>query len=262
MAKARSEKIKSITKKSQPVKSSVDSTPKDVHPWRLCPHGKHWVSTHPLHTAPSKLHPEGVTTTRHGHCANNPSKKDQLYPDEIHEMADDHFGRLKKLPTPDKLDSDYGNEYDRLIAGWTKYWNEVLSPVNPLDLNLVKALISTESDFKKTEKTLASKGNWARGLMQITDKTIIILKDEKGELRDFLINLDQNKAFDPNLNICAGIRWLFHKKQLLEHKLKRNATWEEAAMEYKSYTEKLKRGEKSAIKQRDKFLKRYQRLIK
>lgn len=187
---------------------------------------------------------------------------DQLYPDEIIEIANRHFGRLKDLPTGNRLGSPNENKYDLLIAGWTKYWNDVFGPATPLDPNLVKALISTESDFGKTRKALAGKKNWARGLMQITDETIKTLKDEKGELRDHLINIDQNKADDPNLNICAGIRWLFQKKRLLEAKLNREASWEEAVMEYKSYTQKLRRKEKSAVQQWNKFLDRYERLKK
>ena len=64
------------------------------------------------------------------------------------------------------------------------------------------------------------------------------------KLRDFLIDIDQKDAIDPNLNICAGVRWLFHKKKLLEHKLKRSASSQEAVMEYKSYTKELKLGAK------------------
>ncbi len=244
-----------------PLKTPPQAKDGKAHPWRMCPLGQHWVSTHPLRVKPSKKNPGG-TATRHGHCRKNSSGKDQLYPDEIHEIADSRFGRLRKLPTPNKLGSFSENKYDRMIAGWTKYWNEVLDPAEPLDSNLVKALISTESDFSPKKKALASKENWARGLMQVTDETIKILKDETGELKNFLINLDENKANDPNLNICAGIRWLFQKKKLLEHKLKRGVTWDEAAMEYKSYTGNLKKGEKSAIRQRNKFLERYGKLKK
>jgi hypothetical protein len=226
---------------------------KKLHIWRMCPIGEHWVSAHPLHT-------KARVSTRRGHCRTNPSKKDQLYPDEMLEIAQSHFGRLKKLPAPIKLGATNGNDYDRIIAGWTKYWNEVLDPKDPLDSNLVKALISTETDFRRNKKVLASKRNWARGLMQVTDETINILKDESGELKDFLVNLDENKAYDPNLNICAGIRWLFHKKKLLESRLGRAASWEEAAMEYKSYTQGIKKADKSAILQRNKFLDRYGRL--
>ncbi|MGE3974904.1 MAG: transglycosylase SLT domain-containing protein [Bdellovibrionales bacterium] len=231
------------------------------HSWRMCPAGKHWVSTHSLRVPISEKNPSGMTV-RDGHCRINRSKKDQIYSDEISEIASRFFKRVKKLPKPDKLNKSKGNDYDRLIAGWTKYWNEVLKSKQPLDPNLVKVLIRTESDFNEKAKVLANKGNWARGLMQVTDQTIEILKNEKGELKDFLINIDQQEAFDPNLNICAGVRWLFHKKYLLESRLKRVVSWEEAAMEYKSYTKELREGKANAIEQREKFLILYERLKK
>jgi hypothetical protein len=234
---------------------------KRSHPWRMCPPGKHWVVSHPLHVPISEKNPSGLTI-RDEHCRLNRSKKDQIYSDELQKIAQEHFSRLKKLPTPDKLGHSNGNDYDRIIAGWTKYWNEILKTKVPLDSNLVKALIRTESDFKEKNKVLASKGNWARGLMQVTDETIEILKNEKGELKDFLVDIDQKEAYDPNLNIAAGVRWLFHKKHLLESRLKRDVSWEEAAMEYKAYTKDIKMGKKSAIKQRDKFLEIYKRLKK
>ena len=229
------------------------------HPWRMCPAGEHWVVTHPRHVTPSKKNPKGVTIVE-GHCRDNPSRKDQIYPEEIQKIALKHFNKLKYLPVSDNLDRKKGNDYDKLIAGWTKFWNEVLKTDESLDLNLVKALVKTESEFKEKAKNRAGKRNWARGLMQLTDETIKILKDEKGELKDFLVNIDQNDANDPNLNICAGIRWLFHKKKLLEHKLHRKVSWEEAVMEYKSYTRDLKMGKNRAMEQRDKFLELYKRL--
>ena len=230
-----------------------------IHPWRLCPSGQHWVSAHSLRVESSAKNPDGVTVRR-AHCHSNPSGKDQIYPDEIHEIAGARFQKLKKLPSSEKLGSRYGNRFDSLIAGWVKYWSDIFQPVEPLDPNLVKALISTESDFGQRKKALASKGNWARGLMQVTDQTLKILKDEKGELKDYLVNVDENKAYDPNLNICAGVRWLFHKKTLLESKLRRRASWEEVVMEYKSYTQGLKKKNRSAIIQKEKFLKRYESL--
>lgn len=40
---------------------------------------------------------------------------------------------------------------------------------------------------------------------------------------------------DPSLNIMAGIRWMFHKKNLIGRKLKRDISWLEALMYYKGY---------------------------
>ena len=79
------------SRKSSAVKKNTKIDPKPtsppVHSWRMCPYGEHWVSTHPMHVPPSKTHPEDSVTTRHEHCARNPSGKDQLYPDEIQEIA-------------------------------------------------------------------------------------------------------------------------------------------------------------------------------
>jgi hypothetical protein len=76
--------------------------------------------------------------------------------------------------------------------------------------------------------------------MQVTNATIGYLKDEDGELSDHLINIDQEDIFDPNLNIAAGVRWLFQKRRLASAKLGRQATWEEAVAEYKAYLRRKK----------------------
>ena len=55
------------------------------------------MRTHSLTIPPSKNHPAGSVTTRRGHCAHNPSGRDQLYPDEIHEM-EDNFPKGKEKP--------------------------------------------------------------------------------------------------------------------------------------------------------------------
>ncbi len=240
--------------------SKQKSTLTKSHPWRVCPAGQHWVMAHPLTVPMSTKNPDGKTT-RGPLCRTNPSRKDQIYADEILKISEKYFGRLKKLPTKNSLGRKNGNAYDRIIAGWVKYWNDILRPKEKLDADFIKALISSESDFREKEKVLASKSNWARGLMQVTDETLVILKDERGELQNHLINIDQKEIYDPSLNICAGVRWLFHKKKLLKHRLKRSATWEEAAMEYKAYTNLIKRGDKSALKQRDKLRDRYRRLL-
>lgn len=204
-----------------------------VHKWRLCPLGEHWRRTHPLHVKPSTKNPDGITT-RHGHCVKNPTRKDQLYKDEIDEIAEVHFRELTGAPVSDNLDYNNGNSFDVIIRGWTRYWNDVFQPKEQLDPNLVKSLIATESGFKVKQDTKVPRRKIkARGLMQITDETLKILTDEKGELKDHFITLDRDDVDEPNSNICAGIRWLFKKKELASWRLKRDATWEEAVEEYK-----------------------------
>ncbi|MBI3018341.1 MAG: hypothetical protein HYY61_00380 [Deltaproteobacteria bacterium] len=98
----------------------------------------------------------GFTQVR-GHCVENSSKKDQIYPEELEKIAEEYFGKLKGSPRNDDLNYPQGNKFDHLIRGWTKYWNEVLKPSESLDPDLVKALIATESSFKITEENYAGK---------------------------------------------------------------------------------------------------------
>lgn len=207
---------------------------KQTHSWRLCPTGEYWRRTHPLRIPPSKKNPAGSVTTRRGHCVTNPTGKDQLYPDEIQEITEQYFSKVKGKPCLNDLGfKNKGNQYDDLIAGWTKYWNEVFKPETPLDHNIVKALIASESGFDP--KTLANKKNKnsARGLLQITNDTRKILGDESGELKDHYLTLTREDLDDPSNNICAGIRWLFRKHAIASSLLKRTATWEEAVAEFK-----------------------------
>jgi len=39
---------------------------------------------------------------------------------------------------------------------------------------------------------------------------------------------------NPSANICAGVRWLFRKKETAAALLKRTATWEETVEDYKA----------------------------
>ncbi len=91
-------KTKTLNRKVKPRKESVikktqkiDPKPTlpAVHPWRMCPYGEHWVKTHP----------EGSVTTRHEHCARNPSGKDQLYPRWLFEKRRLLSSHLKKPAT-------------------------------------------------------------------------------------------------------------------------------------------------------------------
>ena len=178
------EKNKKIRRKpARKPRKKPQPTPRSdirVHSWRVCPYGEHWVRTHPMHVPPSKTHPSGSVTTRHEHCAHNPSGKDQLYPDEIREIATQHFPNLKNKPCP--LPSKFGaagSKYDDLIAGWVQYWNELLKPDVPLDPNLIKALIASESSFDPKKLADPKNSNSARSLTQITNDTRKLLGGQR-----------------------------------------------------------------------------------
>lgn len=236
--KAKTPNLKKTASTTPPSKKTVEVKPRrplpPVHPWRICPYGEHWVKTHPLHVPPSKTHPEGSVTTRHEHCARNPSGKDQLYPEEIQEIAGQNFANLKSKPCPIDLGfHNKGDKYDDFIAGWVQYWNDVLKPDEPLDSNLVKALIASESSFLPNKLANPKNSNSARGLTQITNDTRKILDGYHGDLKDHLITVTKEELNDPNVNICAGVRWLFEKRRLASFHLKRAASWVEAVWEYK-----------------------------
>lgn len=252
-------------RKSPAVKKNTKIDPKPtlppVHSWRVCPYGEHWVRTHPMHVPPSKTHPEGSVTTRHEHCARNPSGKDQLYPDEIQEIASQNFANLKNKPCPRSLIFGVdGKKYDNLIAGWTQYWNEVLKPDESLEPNLVKALIASESGFDPNALANKKSSNSARGLMQITNESRKLLGGDHGGLKDHLITVSKAELNDPNLNICAGIRWLFEKRRLLSSRLERPATWLEAIWDYKAV--KRAKTKKKAEEIKTKFYNFYAELQK
>lgn len=202
-----------------------------AHPWRLCPVGEHWVRRHPKNLGSGKI------TDHDGHCRKNKKSKSEFYhADELNLIADSYFESVKSdpeiMPVPDSLGFPDGNKYDLLIAGWTKFWNEVLKSEEPLSPDLVKALMATESSFKTPKDQKSSDGD-ARGLIQVTESTRKILQNLKGELKNHHIELSVDESRNPVTNVAAGIRWLHHKKFLLERRLKRQVSWEEAIVEYK-----------------------------
>ena len=234
--------IEKVLSKKNPKESAPSSTPSiepqapKTHPWRLCPVGEHWVVEHDL-SIPASSQGPGYTTLRHGHCRKNPGGKEVYTAQEFREIAHHYFGRLRNdleaMPVSDDLGyANVGNIYDLSIAGWTKFWNETLKPERPLTPDFVKALIATETSFLILPDT-PSKSGAARGLIQITEATRKILQDPKGELSNHLIELTVEESRETDPNIAAGIRWLYYKRYLLEHRIKREASWEEAAAEYK-----------------------------
>jgi uncharacterized protein with HEPN domain len=209
-----------------------------AHRWRNCPLGYYYVHPYPRQVLSSPKNPDGVTSVRE-HCRRNPSGKDQLYPREMKWLteslvrnANEISGRVGKLKEPATA-----NDCDQVILIWTQYWNEVFSAVDPLDPDVIKALLGSESSFRpvvKTEPRVAGR-NFARGPLQITDQTRKALGDEKGELKEHFLTLTKEEVRQHEYAIPAAIRWLFHKKQAAAKYLGRDASWDEAVADYKSY---------------------------
>ncbi|MBU6153396.1 MAG: DUF86 domain-containing protein [Bdellovibrionales bacterium] len=225
-----------LTKLSTTLEKSALLIAQPIHPWRQCPHGYYHVVKHPRVVPPSPKNPGGITDVRE-HCRKNPSGKDQLYPQEMDAMLDRFLQEINGTSLKALPQFPGSNAYDQQILFWTKYWNEVLAGASEnLDPNLIKALMGSESDFNPRVKPVRiGKGNFARGLMQITDQTRKILANEKGELKDHFLTLSAKDLNSSSHSICASIRWLFHKKQMASRKLGRPASWIEAIGAYKSY---------------------------
>lgn len=215
-------------------KSPTKDHPTAVQKWRQCPLGQHYRRS--LYQHPYTRNDKPVRGSHHrATCVRNTSGKDEIYSDELEIIARKYFSDLSGPPFKDDFEfKSKGNKYDAFIRGWTQYWNDVLKPTIPLDPSLVKALIASESSFKSTSENKVGPGNKARGLLQITDESLKILRDENGELRDHLVTVYQNEMSNPNLNIAAGIRWLFRKKEIADSRLGENSTWRDAVAFYKS----------------------------
>jgi predicted nucleotidyltransferase len=231
---------------------------REVHPWRVCPYGQHWVVRHPRLPVGRQL--QDVD----GHCRKNPSGKDLLRGEEIELIAKNPlFQNSHPLPNPyrgkEKLLSP--EAFDGLIAGWCKYWNEIFLPDKPITPDFIKALIESESRFNPLAIAQNKKVGPARGLVQLTEQTWRILKDQKGEIKDHYVDLQKQELFDPNKNICAAIRWLFRKREILQKRLSRSPDWVETIAEYKGLGPDLKKKGPKSLKVMNDFLviyKRYQ----
>lgn len=255
--------------RKEPMKGDSAKAEKS-HSWRLCHIGEHWVTDHSLWVPPTEKRP-GYHTTRDGHCATNPTRgktkviKDYLTAEEMQIMADKNFSTLSGSPASGKL-PEYvvgADNFDQFIRGWTKYWNDIFAPDEPLDPDLVKALIATESGFRlKPPAPNAGIAGKAHGLIQLTDQAIKALGDPKGELLNHLVKISTEDTSDPNLSIGAAVRWLFRKRDIASHRLKRQATWREAIAEYKSYLPDMVNGKDPNPEQMQKLDDIYKRLKK
>jgi soluble lytic murein transglycosylase-like protein len=172
------------------------------------------VREHPLRVPISQKNPTGVTIRdRHPRRV----KGTYLDRDEVESTFKDYD--RKKLIYPGKLEVEDSEKYDELIAVWTDYFNRKLNADPPLDPDIVKALIASESDFIENPKNPK-----ATGIIQITPETFQVLQDSRGEGKEFIFRDIRKKDLkDPAINIPMGIRWLHRKKRLADGKLGRSA---------------------------------------
>lgn len=204
-----------------------------AHPWRACPIGYHFVKKHNRKFRATVSKASQKTSVR-AHCRHNPSGKDQLYAEEILSISKvaDHGS----APAAGSMKATNAQKYDAQIRVWTQYWNDIFRPNTPLTPNTVKALIFSESSFRENINDVRiRKNNYARGLLQVTDQTRAILKDEKGEVKDHYLDVSPNEIKIPDVALAVAVRWLFHKKELASKYLKREATWDESVAHYKAY---------------------------
>lgn len=186
------------------------------------------VREHPLHVPVSEKNPTGITTRdRHVRrlkgtyldaaeiesILKNYDRKGIIYPSK---------GRLDMYPNADK--------YDDAIAVWTDYFNKKFNADPPLDPDVVKALMASESGFRVNPP----ENKKAFGITQITPSTLKIVQDPKGEAKDFIFNeVRQKDLEDPTIAIPMGVRWLFRKRATAMSKLGRAPNHEEMILEYK-----------------------------
>ncbi len=194
-----------------PVKKKTKTVIVREHPRRVPiskknPSGKTSVDRHLRHLDGQYLDLNLIDTT-----FKNYDKKNILYPAK---------GKLN-LPDEDK--------YDDYIAIWVDYFSKKLNLKSPLDPDMIKALIASESTFNPN----AVNAN-ATGLTQVTTDTLKILQDLGGESKDFVFKDIRRKDLkDPNASIALGVRWLAYKKSYAEKVLKRAATSDEVIQVYK-----------------------------
>lgn len=219
---------------------------KKSHPWRICPIGTHFVKEH------FKKIESGTVAHWDAHCRKNSRSKDLLNFDEIQQMSSnfEHF----KFPKPKAYDfgTENGNAYDMLIGGWVKFWSDIFNDKTSITPDFVKVLIMSESSFRSEVFVHThNKTGKAIGLMQLTEGTVKLLGMDQKEVSDFFFSLTAEDLENPSANICAGVRWLFRKRDIAKSALKHEPTVLELAEEYKGI-----RSDKSAEaqKQRTKFL--------
>ena len=146
------------------------------------------VREHPMHVPFSEKNPTGITI-RDRHLRR--LKGTYFDATEIESIFKD-YDRKGIVYTPKgKLKEKYktADKYDEVIAVWTDYFNTKFNADPSLDPDVVKALISSESDFNPNP---LGNRKIAVGIAQITKKTFKILQDPEGEAKQFIFKDIEN----------------------------------------------------------------------
>ena len=210
------------------------------------------VRQHSMHAPVSKKNPTGITI-REKHIRH--LKGTYLDSSEIESIFKNYDKKLITYPTKKALNQPNSDEFDDTIAVWCDYFNKKFNTNPPLEPNLIKALIASESDFVKNPKNPK-----ATGITQITNETLNALQDPDGEVNDFIFkNIRKKDLKNPDIAIPMAIRWLSRKKRLAEGKLGRTASAEEIILEYKGLLKSNSKFKENAI---EKFREEYGKLTK
>lgn len=212
------------------------------------------VREHPLHVPVSKKNPTGITI-RDRHLRR--LKGTYLDTDEINSIFKNYDRKGIIYPAKGKL-KDYpgADKYDEAIAVWTDYFNKKFNADPPLDPDVVKALMASESGFRVDPP----ENKKAFGITQITPSTLNIVQNPEGEAKEFIFHkIRQKDLKDPAIAIPMGVRWLFRKRATAMSQLKRAPTHEELILEYKGLLKSKTDYKNSAF---EKYKEEYARLKK
>jgi|GEM_PF-4473594 len=116
------------------------------------------------------------------------------------------------------------NRFDAIIVYWTRHYNDIFQPLdahgraNPLDPDLVKAMIYCESRFSETA---SSRRSSARGLTQVLAGE----RQAVGETPAGVSGVTETTFTDPGVQVAVGIRILFEK-------YRRSRDWGTAIRDY------------------------------
>lgn len=147
----------------------------------------------------------------------------------IEEMFSSYDRKNIALPGSDKMLGPNQDKYDIHIAVWADYFTKKLHLKSPIDPDMVKALIASESSFKPS-----AVNRKATGLTQVTTDTLNVLQDLSGEAKDFVFREIRKKDLaNPNVSIALGVRWLAYKQVYAERVLKRPVSSDEVIQLYK-----------------------------